>query len=229
MKPYYEHSGITIYHGDCLEILPTLAPASVDLVVTDPPYGMKYESNWNGAGDPIVGDDSVPIEWLREVRRLSKSRTALYWFAYEGSIEATRTAIRSIGYGLHTMLVWDKQVSTGGDLSDYGRRTEYVVYATLGGSRLNGNRDANLISVPRVHQSRRLHPTEKPLALLTYLVVRTSAPSELVLDPFMGSGTALLAASSLNRRAIGIEIEERYCEIAAKRLQQEVLPLEQPA
>ncbi len=231
-KPYYhdEAAGITIYHGDCRDILPLIEPGSVDLVLTDPPYGVSYRSNLRQIRfDGITGDDSFPVEWLAAIPRLCKFRTALYWFASDASIDETREAVRSIGFGLNRMLVWDKQAMTAGDLGDYGAQTEYVVFGTNGPVKLNGSRDGNLLSVPRVNPKVMAHPTEKPLPLLSYLILRSTAPSELVLDPFLGSGPTLLAARDLGRKAIGIEIEEPYGERAVTRLQQSVLPLEVPA
>lgn len=227
MTPYFEtpDGRITIYHGDCREILPMLTEP-VDLVLTDPPYGIGYVSNLRQVRfDGIAGDDAVPVEWIREIKRLAKFRTAVYWFASEDSIEETRRAVQSVGFGLNRMLVWDKQAFTAGDLNDYGCQVEYIVFATNGPVKLNGNRDPNLLSVPRVNPKVMMHPTEKPLALMSYLVLRSTAPGDLVLDPFMGSGNSLVAAMDLGRRAIGIELEERYCEIAARRLSQQVLPL----
>lgn len=229
MNPYYNVNGITIYHGDCLDVLPTLQPKTIDLVLTDPPYGIQYVTARRSRTDqmvaPIIGDTCIPIDWLPIIKGLSRSRTALYWFTREEGIETVRQAIQSIGFGLNTMLVWDKQVTTAGNLKDYGRRTEYIVFGTNGSVRLNGNRDGNLLSVPRVNPNVMVHPTEKPRALLSYLILRSTDPAELVLDPFMGSGSALVAAAELGRHAIGIEIDERYCEIAAQRLTQGMLVL----
>lgn len=225
MTPYYDQDGITIYHGDCLDVIPTLE--AVDLIVTDPPYGISYQSNMRqGRLDPITRDDVVPAEWVRSLRKSCQARTAtvIYWFANESSLCETRDILKASGFALNVTLVWDKQGQVLGDLNDYGRQTEYIVYASAPDKpRLNGGRDPNLISVPRVDPRRIVHPAEKPVALLSYLIVRSTAPREVVLDPFMGSGSTLVAAQQLGRRAIGIEIEERYCETAVKRLAQGVL------
>lgn len=227
-EPYYhdEQAGITIYLGRCEDVLPSLSSESIDMVLTDPPYGVRYVSNMRQIKfDGIANDDRVPVEWVREIKRLSKFRTPVYWFACDESLEETKQAIASIGFGLNTMLVWDKQAMTGGNLNDYGSQTEYIVFGTNGPVKLNGSRDPNLISVPRVNPKVMVHPTEKPTQLLSYLIVRSTAPGDVVLDPFMGSGATIAAARDLGRRAIGIELEERYCEIAVRRLSQQVLPM----
>ena len=230
MRPVYDEGGVTLYHGDCREVLPTLTRGSVDLVLTDPPYGIGYVTARRSHDDPMVaplhGDDHVPVDWLAEIPRLSRFRTALYWFIREDGIEAVRQAVQGIKFGLNTMLVWDKQASAVGNLNDYARRTEYIVFATNGPVRLNGSRDPNLLSVPRVNPRVMVHPTEKPLPLLSYLVMRSTDQDEMVLDPFAGSGSTLVAARQLGRRAIGIELEAKYIEVAIRRLQQAAMPLE---
>ena len=206
-KPYYDDgNGIVIYHGDCREILPHLEP--VDLVLTDPPYGIgermqggtwgmseKYEDmrRWDVLPDPatiaeIVGKAAVSILWGGNYFGLSPSRC---W------------------------LVWDKQNAVN-------------TTAACELAWTNLDRPVRRFSWPvGVHAHG--HPTEKPLELIKW-AIEESRTFGTILDPFMGSGTTLRAAKDLGRKAIGIEIEERYVEIAIKRLQQEVLPLymEQP-
>jgi site-specific DNA-methyltransferase (adenine-specific) len=224
MRPYYSDPWVTLYHSRCEDVLPTLDAASIDLVLTDPPYGISYVSNYRQQKfDAIAHDHAVPVEWVSELRRVAKFRTAVYWFACDDSLEETRNALLSIGFGLNTMLVWDKQVFTAGNLNDYGQQTEYIVFGTNGPTRLNGSRDPNLLSVPRINPRVMVHPTEKPIPLLSYLIMRSTGADEVVLDPFAGSGSTLIAAKDLGRKAIGIEIEERYCEIAATRLAQSVM------
>jgi len=223
VKPYFAHDGIAIYHGDCEDVLSVLPPPRV--VITDPPYGISYSTKNLGA---VSGDHEVPTEWLRLIRKRAGQAMRLYWFVHESGIGVVRQAVLDDGWALHRMLVWDKGVMTPGDLSDYGAQTEYIISAVDAGKkdRLRGARDSNLISVPRVDMRVLQHPTEKPVPLMSYLVVRSSDVGDLVLDPFMGSGPVLVAAQQLGRRAIGIEREEKYCEIAAKRLAQGALPLE---
>ena len=216
---------VTLYCADCLDILPTLEAGSVDAVITDPPYGKKFKSNWGKKFDMIAGDDTIPTKWLFHMKRIGKFRCVLYWFVQENGISTVRQAVLDIKWGLYTMLVWDKQVIGFGNLNDYGKRTEYIVYGTNGPSSLNGNRDGNLISIPRVDPSRVQHPNEKPHELLSYLVIRSTDYNDLVIDPFMGSGTTGVAAVKLGRKFIGIEISRKYFDIAARRIEQAVAQL----
>jgi site-specific DNA-methyltransferase (adenine-specific) len=226
VKPYYDSGGITIYHGDCREILPTLP--SIGLVLTDPPYGISHRRGATGyrgkAGNActgatlsggqaitrgtsgIVGDDApfdpTPLLVYPE---------AILWGANYYAKRLPETG---------RWLIWDKQEHGGsGDFSEAeiawhsnGRALKFFRHMWMGVQR------ASEVGQPR------LHPTQKPVALLGWCIEQAKATGT-ILDPFMGSGTTLRAAKDLGRKAIGIEIEERYCEIAAKRLAQEVLAL----
>ena len=215
MKPYYEHAGITIYHGDCREVLPMLPKAN--LLLTDPPYGISYSSGMTGHDggtslSGILGDEDTT---LRDFVLTATQPTPYMVF---GSWKRPRPA------SCCAVLIWEKGDHVGmGDLSFPWKPNTEEIY--VGGDGFSGHRGSSVIRVnaPVSWNSvsfGRQHPHEKPVELIVLLMQKH--PATLVLDPFMGSGTTLRAAKNLGRRAIGIEIEERYCEIAAKRLGQEV-------
>ena len=214
MTPYYEQDGIVIYHGDCQEILPALT--GVDVLVTDPPYGIAYFSarkRRDNYARGILGDmDAVLRDWL--VGEWDGLPALLF-----GSWRISRPA------GTRAVLIWDKGGALGmGDLSLPWKLDHEEIYVIGHGWR--GSRDTgSVLRVPPEQSLGRDHPHQKPLRLMKMLLEKC-LPSWVVLDPFMGSGSTLVAAKQLGRRAIGIEIEERYCEIAAKRLAQGVLSLE---
>jgi site-specific DNA-methyltransferase (adenine-specific) len=218
MKPYYEHGGITIYHGDCREILPQLG--RFDLLLTDPPYGVNYESNRAvGRGYiPISNDGArLSLRLYRTVLPLLKVEHVLWFTRWD----AWPDVWGEIGqyFPLRGLLVWDKGTPGMGDLAHWG--LSYELIASAGVGKIIGNRDGSILKFGMASAVNREHPTEKPNDLLEYLIGKFNYQS--VLDPFMGSGTTLVAAKNLGRRACGIELEESYCEIAAKRLAQEVL------
>lgn len=209
MKPYYEQSGIVIYHGDCREVLPQLPV--VDLVLTDPPYGIGRDgkppstsSHGGHKGYEFLGwDAAAPTDdTLRLV--LGAARDSIVWGA--NYFPAVFNA--SPGW-----LLWDKGQridQADGELA-FSTRTGPLRVFTL-------NRVA-------IQSDGAVHPTQKPEALMLWCL-QFFPNARTIVDPFMGSGTTLVAAKRLGRKAIGIELEEKYCEIAAKRLQQEALPLE---
>ena len=205
-EPYYhdEKAGITIYHGDCRDVLPTLAP--VDLVLTDPPYGIA--SVWVGGSRHGWGkadaDKAVRNEWdaapptnedIASV--VAQGRDAVVWGGNYFALPPSR------GW-----LVWNKPERN----------------FTLAEAELAWTTRDNVIRVFDANRSDvgREHPTQKPIALMRWCL-GFFPDATTILDPFMGSGTTLRAAKDLGRKAIGIEVEERYCEIAVKRLAQEVL------
>ncbi len=211
MKPYYEREGIVIYHGDCREILPKLTE-KVDLVLTDPPYGIDYQSarrtEWNRKAK-IQGDDIFPL-WMFDL--LKPERALFVWCRWD---------ILHLLPIPKSLIVWDKGNHSMGDLQhEYGRQWEAVAFYPMAEHQFR-YRPKDIINIMRVAPERLIHPNEKPVEVAKSLL--DANVGDLILDPFMGSGSVLRAAKDLGRKAIGIEIEERYCEVAAKRLSQEVL------
>ncbi len=204
--------------GDCREVLAGLPAESVDLLLTDPPYGMRYRPR--AGSRPIVGDDD--LSWfrpfIREAYRALRPDTHAYVFCNEYGLATFRSEMAAAGFKVKRLLVWVKDQHTAGDLKgDYANRTEYLLFGHKGRRRLNGHRDANVLFFKRAGR-RRDHPTEKPEDMLRYLIQKSSAPGELVLDPFAGSGTTCKAAKDLGRRFLGIEIDPAYAEIARRRV-----------
>lgn len=241
MKPYYDEDGITVYHGDCREIMPALDPA--DVVIADPPYGVT-SLEW----------DRLVSGWVDVVRANS-----LWVFGSMAFFLAQPFA----GWTYAQDVVWEKHNGSGLHADRFRRVHELIVHfyrgawgdvfkspqftmdatarkvrtktrpfhwnpvknprayiSTDGGPRLQ----RSVLRVRSEH-GRAEHPTQKPLGIINPLIAYSCPAAGLVLDPFAGSGTTLVAAKNLGRRAIGVEIEERYCEIAAKRLSQCVLDL----
>lgn len=210
MKPYYQDSSSTIYHGDCREIVPGLD--IVDIVMADPPYGIDYQSSWRTVDKrkpKIVGDHEFPV-WLFD---LIQPRNAMFvWCRWDNLANLPRP---------RSLIAWDKGDHSMGDLRhEYGRRWEACAFYPKAGHKFI-RRPADVIFEPKVCPSNLLHPNEKPVPLIAKLL--GANVGETILDPFMGSGTTLVAAKNLGRKAIGIEIDEKYCEIAAKRLSQKML------
>jgi site-specific DNA-methyltransferase (adenine-specific) len=223
MKPYYDEEGITIYCGDSKEVLPEIG--SVDLILTDPPYAAaaatvttgfaraKWGGNW--------GDMSLVCMMADMVldAKCSAGVSQVYWFCDHLSYAAlVPTFFRR--FPLIQNIVWDKDMLGVG--AHYRKQTELIIYARESHAPAMRNDARDLIRL-RPNYASKEHPAAKPLELITELMKATEF--SCALDPFMGSGTTLRAAKDLGRKAIGIEIEERYCEIAAKRLAQGVLPL----
>jgi len=207
-KPYYEKDGLVIYNVDCREILPHLP--QVDLVLTDPPYGIDYQSAWRTEWqrkDKIAGDNEFPL-WIFD---LCNPSVAMFVWCRWDILPKLPTP--------KSFIVWDKLVHGMGDLEhEFGRRWEGCAFYP-GGKHRFIKRPVDVITAQRIQPDKLTHPNEKPIGAISPLI---QAHEGNVLDPFMGSGTTLVAAKELGRKAIGIEIEEKYCEIAAKRLAQEV-------
>jgi DNA modification methylase len=227
MTPYYERDGITLYHGDCREILPTLP--KVDLVLTDPPYGIDYVSRWGSTSFAKVrGDREVCTDWIPSLPPCS----VVFLFTRWDVLQPWREGLESIGLKVRDALVWDKRAHGAGDpTTSWAPTYELILFASQRPVKFVGGRPQNILRHWRVDagatgaSSGRMlcHPNEKPIPLVVDLISKYDAP--VILDPFAGSGTTLVAAKRLGRRAIGIEIEERYCEIAAARLEAERLTL----
>jgi site-specific DNA-methyltransferase (adenine-specific) len=200
--------GQTIYRADCREILPLLP--KVDLVLTDPPYGMDYQSAWRTECQrkpKIVGDLAFPM-WVFQIRPTVALFACCRW---DNLWDLPKPK---------SLIVWDKCRHGMGDLDhEFGRQWEAIAFYP-GERHSFTKRPIDLIRVPCIAAQHLVHPNEKPSDLFKPII---QSHTGVITDPFMGSGPVLRAAKDLGRRAIGIEIEERYCEIASNRLRQEVL------
>jgi site-specific DNA-methyltransferase (adenine-specific) len=207
-EPYYQDDHATIYHGDCLELVDVWGGA--DVLVTDPPYGMSYVDR---QGAKVLGDSNTA----------ARDRALAEWGSKPALVFGTWKAERPVD--IRQVLIWHKlEVGLQGDCSLPWANTHEEVYV-MGGP-WDAPRGGSVLPVKGYQSSgggRPNHPTPKPPELMQRLLLK--CPPGVVADPFMGSGSTLLAAKNLGRRAIGVEMDERYCEIAAKRLAQEVLPL----
>jgi DNA modification methylase len=197
MKPYYERDGITIYHGDCRDILPHV---KADCVVTDPPYG--------------IGFAAQPTKWQRRAGAVKE--------AWDNEAPSLDVVVRAAPFAC----VW------GGNYFGLPAARGWLAWikpdappsmgsVELAWTNVDQNARHIQVSIGATNAERCGHPTQKPLAVMRWCI--GLMPPGTILDPFMGSGTTLVAAKLEGRKAIGIEIEERYCEIAAKRLAQGVL------
>jgi site-specific DNA-methyltransferase (adenine-specific)/modification methylase len=213
MKPYYENDGITIYLGDWRE----MSLLRFDVVVTDPPYGISYSPSQNSkkawgnktfVGDVVVRGDDEPFDPTPLIKG-----PAVICGANHFSDKLPPSPC---------WFVWDKRDGmTSNDFAD----CELIWTNLKGNARVFRHQWSGALRDSERGQTR-LHPTQKPLVLMRWIIEK--CPPGIVLDPYMGSGTTLRAAKDLGRRAIGVEIEERYCEIAAKRLEQGVFDLSAP-
>ena len=207
-----------IIQGDCLEVLKKIPDKSVDLVITDPPYGIAYAKK----GEPsMIGDyGNVLGIVLPEIYRVLKDNGACYIF----------TSFKMLGdwlyrfqghFKMNNLIIWDKDRNSGLQMGqNYGYSYEMIFYGSKNLHKLNGYCD-DVIKEKRKPSKR--HPTEKPLVVIKKFIEMSSNKDELVLDPFLGSGTTAVAANQLGRKYIGIEISEKYCKVAEDRLKQEIL------
>ena len=226
LRPYYQDASVTIYHGDCREILEH-AP-TIDLVLTDPPYGMAYNSGWTKVSNAIRSDGvrqgvrllrAALFEMLPRLAPDAHLYTFCHWESWPDFYDAASTY-----FNLRNALIWWKDRGGMGDLRhEYGKDYEVILFGARGRRELTGSRDGCVIEgIAPCPPNNRNHPTEKPDALMRYLIEKSCPPGGMVCDPFMGAGATLVAAKSVGRRAIGVELEEKYCEIAARRCSQEM-------
>ena len=198
------------YLGDCFEIVKNMDANSVDLVITDPPYGMNFQSNYRKEKHlKIEGDDSFPLELLNEFFRIA--RKGVYIFCRWDNLKELPKP--------KSCLAWVKNNWSMGDLEhEHGRQWEAICFYPQEEHKFI-KRIPDVIKCNRTGNN--LHPTEKPIDLMRTLIKANEG--QVILDPFMGSGSTLVACKQLERDYIGIEIEKKYFDIANHRLNQNTL------
>lgn len=226
IAPYYADESVTLYHGDALEVLPTLAAGSVHAVVTDPPYVIGAVSAGNigaksGGWADMMNSSLWFSAWYRECDRLLKRSGSFWTFCNWRSLPVVMRAALDASLPVTSLLVWDKEwIGPGGPV---GLRPSYELVALMARPEFavpdRGTPDLWRHKVGS-HKPNG-HPAEKPVGLVRRILTSAGlGPGALVVDPFLGSGTTALAAQSLGLRCVGVEAEERWCEVAAKRLAQ---------
>jgi DNA modification methylase len=224
VTPYYQDDAATIYLGDCREVLPSLL-AEADCVITDPPYEISASGGGIGGKRAYLSGIRGHIDSGFDVALL---RPYASWFCFCGKEQLPKLIAEATEQGKRWMLItWNKPNPAPLVNANYLPDTEYVIHGFKSAAQLYGAyADRSRYIVHPAEQNGALgHPTVKPLDVMKRLVRVGSLPGHTILDPFMGSGTTLRAAKDLGRKAIGIELEEKYCEIAAKRLSQGALDL----
>jgi site-specific DNA-methyltransferase (adenine-specific) len=242
LEPYYQDDSVTIYHGDMFDILPTLS--GVGAVVTDPPYSSggafrgdraqtttaKYVQNGTMIYRPDFAGDNRDQRsflawsalWLNAARIASVPSAVLCSFIDWRQLPTLTDAVQAGGWTWRNIATWWKpgvRMVRG----SFSSSAEYVVFATNGPTSADHNGAVqNVFKSAPVRDKK--HIAQKPQDVMQW-VCSVVAPASLVLDPFMGSGSTLIAAKAKGHKAIGIEVDERYCEIAARRCSQEVLNL----
>lgn len=212
LTPYYDHAGITLYHADCRDVLPYLGPG---LIIGDPPYGVKEQTNRAERGrsneaasydlPPVIGDDQ-PFDprWLLTYPRL------ILWGANH---YADRLPPSS------AWRIWDKRAGTTPD----DNADCELAWTSLGGpARIYSHLWRGMIKASE-RGERREHPTQKAIQVMEWLILNDAQPGELIIEPYLGRGPAVIAAKWLGYPAVGCDLDERYCELTARRLTQEVL------
>jgi len=206
IEPYYNEDGITIYNADCRDVLPQLE--RVDLVLTDPPFGVGnfVQVTGNVRGAKVTWNDAPPDSSMFETLRGMSANRIIWGANYFNCFEPKGGAI-----------VWIKNQPmpdfSKADIASCSFHTKVEVYTQTW---------TNFVNTKTTE-----HPCERPLSLYVWCLKKYAKTGETILDPFMGSGTTLVAAKREGRQATGIEINERYCEAAAKRLSQQVFEFEE--
>lgn len=230
IDPYYQGERATLYLGDCRDVVPMLPRQSVDLLIADPPYGKNWRSNYRTERFDAMASDDGSTDWPAALGNAAthvlRNTRHVYVFGYRPADLADPLALGGI-----CELVWDKGHLGMGDLTaPWGPEHESItfgVYDWSPANRAKGKgrlaarlRQGSVIQARRPNSGQVRHPDEKPINLMLALVESSSCRGELVLDPVCGVGSTIVAAVLAGRRAIGIEIDERYLAIAVDRVRE---------
>lgn len=224
---------IKLYKGDCLEVMKDIPDESIDLIVTDPPYrtisGGHNTPKWiSGYGNSVLYKNDGKIfehndikhhDWLKESYRVLKKGSHIYIMTNLLNLFTLKEIAEDIGFKLHNLLVWEKNTCNANRW--YMKNCEYVLFMRKGKAKSINNASSKTVHKYNNIVGNKLHPTEKPIELMKLYIENSSNENDMVLDPFMGSGSTGIASKLLNRNFIGIELDDNYFEIAKKRIEEE--------
>jgi site-specific DNA-methyltransferase (adenine-specific) len=209
-----------LYLGDCRAVLPLLRGAAA-AVVTDPPYGIGYLSRFVAKQRRIAEDDAAPLDTVAPMVATIRDGGAMYLCTRWDVMESWRQAMVAAGLIMKTTIVWDKGNHGVGDLTgDYGSRVELILFAHKGRHALRRGRDVNMMSIKRPPATVGGHPTPKPVDLMERFILNSTDPGDLVIDPFMGSGTTGVACARSGRRFVGCDREPDWHAMTVRRIEE---------
>jgi len=212
----------TIFHGDCMEMFRSIAPGSVDAVFCDPPYGINFVPTNRkilAIPDKLANDDKPHTEFVPPIVNTVKDGGAVYLCTRFDIAAQWGNALASTGAKVKNPIYWIKPLPSQGDVTgDRGNCVEIVLFAHVGRHLLRGKREMNAWMLPR--PTALSHPTPKPVELVRRCIQGSSDPGDLILDPFLGSGTTAVACVLTGRKFIGCEIDEAYFDLACGRIEQ---------
>ena len=215
-----------IYNADCARLMSKISSQSVDLILTDPPYGICYKSKSRRLSRQTVAGDEAPyIWWLKEADRILKDDGSLLCFTRWDVLGAWHTAIEYAGLRVRSCIVWDKGIhGMGNTKAAFAPQHELCLFATKHDFEFKSGRPADVIRVAKLASSDMIHPTQKPVELFEQLINVTTLPGALVVDPFSGSGTTAIAAINTGRHFVCSEIDHTHftasCRRASTRLKE---------
>lgn len=220
MTPYFQNDNVTIYNMDCLTYFDETEDL-FDAVVADPPYLLSAKSAASGKLNPW-GDIINASRFFRSVFEGTKSHlvdTGMAWFCLNWrTLASYQKGAYDAGWDFTSVLVWDKQWISCGGVTGLRPSHELVGLLQMPEARIVDRSLADIQPFKYSGKKPHGHPAEKPISLMEFLVKHGSPDGGIILDPFMGSGTSLEAADRLGRKAVGIELDESWCEVAAKRV-----------
>jgi site-specific DNA-methyltransferase (adenine-specific) len=204
-KPYFEQGGITIYHADCLDVLRQLPSETIDTVITDPPYGIDFQSGMRvqkSKRHPKIANDKQPFIWfLLDAYRVLKNAGCAIVFCRWDVQDVFEMAMNAAGFGVKAQLVWDRVNHGMGDLTgSFAPQHDVMWFGTKGRFRISGKRPRSVIRVERIAAQRLVHPNEKPAALMEQLVEPTCAPEGSARNSLLRSSSHRIAVSMSSQR-----------------------------
>ena len=217
---------IKLYCDDCLNIMKQIENESIDLIVTDPPYLIKYKTNYRKNKDhdfcsEILNDDNeqLIVDYIRECYRILKNNTAMYMFCNCDKVDFFKQELENAGFKIKNMIIWVKNNWTAGDLkAQFGKQYEIIFLVNKGRKCFNGKRITDVWMFDRISGKKQLHQNQKPVDLLKQCILKHSDENDIIFDGFMGSGSTGVACIETNRKFIGVELDKKYFEIAKERI-----------
>jgi site-specific DNA-methyltransferase (adenine-specific) len=217
-----------LIHGDCLELMKEIPDKSIDLIVTDPPYLINYKTNrrkdkTHKFCTEINGDNDEELirNYMAECFRILKDNSAMYCFCSAKTLNTFTSISKSSGFKLKNTIIWVKNSWTAGDLkAQFGQQYEPLLLLNKGRKEFTGKRLTDVWMFNRVSGKSLVHQNQKPVGLIEQCILKHSNEGDVVFDGFLGSGTTGVACINTKRNFIGIEKDDKYFEIAKKRIEE---------